>query len=96
MAATASQHRRVNAHANAYSSQHSKNLNQINEQHHQASNNAALNEDRIGIQSSHRRHLGGHAACFLLFRVASEIELPHAGPGRQVKVGIMIADLEYD
>ncbi|KAF8494334.1 hypothetical protein F5888DRAFT_1716809 [Russula emetica] len=56
-----------------------------NEQHHQASNNAALNEDRIGIESSHRHRLGGLVA--LLYRVASEIEMPHAGPGRQVKVG---------
>ena len=58
-----------------------------NEQHRQASNNVALNEDRrIGIQSSHRYRFGGHAA------FASEIEIAHPGPGRQVKVGI--ADLE--
>ncbi|KAF8494339.1 hypothetical protein F5888DRAFT_1716905 [Russula emetica] len=36
----------------------------------------------------------GHAASFLLFPVASEIEVPHAGPGCQVKVGI--ADHEDD
>jgi hypothetical protein len=68
-----------------------------NEQHRQASNNAALNEDRTGIQSSHCHHhrLGGHASLFLLlYPVASEIEVPHPGPGRQVKVGI--ADLEDD
>lgn len=47
----------------------------------QASDNASLSEDRIGIQRSHR--LGGHAA-FLLYHVASEIE----GPGRQIKVSI--------
>jgi hypothetical protein len=59
-----------------------------NEQHRQASNDAAPNEDRIRIQSSHRHRLGGHAALFLLYRVASEIEIPHSGPGRQVEVGL--------
>lgn len=64
-----------------------------NEQQSQASNNAVLNEDRIGIQSCHCHRLGGHAT-FLLYRVASKIEHPHPGPGRQVKVGI--SDLEDD
>ena len=64
-----------------------------NEQYRQASNNAALKEDRIGIQSSHRHRLGGHVA-FLLYCLASEIENAHVGPGYQVKVGI--ADLEGD
>jgi hypothetical protein len=52
-----------------------------NEQHRQALNNAALNEDRIGIESSHRHRLGGHAA-LLLYRVAREIEIAHPDPGR--------------
>jgi hypothetical protein len=65
-----------------------------NEQHGKASNDAAVNKDRIGIQSTHRHRVGGHATLFLLYRVASEIEVPHPGPGRQVKIGI--ADLEDD
>ena len=56
-----------------------------NEQHRQASNNAALKEDRIGIQSSHRHRIGGYAAFFL---TASKIEIPHTGTGRQVKAGV--------
>ena len=57
-----------------------------NGQHRQASINAALNEDRIGIRRSHRRRLGGgHSAFFPLYRVSSEIEIPHTGPGRQSK-----------
>jgi hypothetical protein len=64
-----------------------------NERHCQASNNATPNEDRIRIQRSRRRRLGDHTA-FLLYRVCNEIEIPHPGPGCQVKVGI--TDLEVD
>jgi hypothetical protein len=56
------------------------------EQHRQASNNdAALHEDRIGIQSRRQRRCPrGHAV--LPRHTASEIEIPH--PDRQVKVSV--------
>ena len=59
------------------------------QRHCQRSNTAALNEDRIGMQSSHCHRLAGHAA-FLLYRIVSEI----ARTGRQAEVSI--ADIEDD
>jgi hypothetical protein len=66
-----------------------------NEQHHQASNIAALNEDRIGIQSSRRNRRS--LAMLLSYSTESSARLKsrtQPGPGRQVKVGI--ADFEDD
>jgi hypothetical protein len=64
---------------------------QTNEQHRQASDNTALNEDRIGIQHSNSDRVRDHST-FLLYWVANEIEIPD--PARPSRGGI--TNLEDD
>jgi hypothetical protein len=77
---TASPHRRLDANANAPSSQNSKNPNPREQHHHQASIVAALrvNQDRIGIQSSHRNRLGARPCHLLILpRRPARFEIPY-------------------